>query len=112
MHSTLIVIEGPLKGTLLPLHEGEVSIGRDDSNTLAIDDLAASRCHCKIRRERDRFRLADAGSRNGTFVNGKVVREHVLAHGDQIRIGSSVFLFSQQSAPALEPPETLDDDLL
>src|SRR5437870_4860236 len=66
MHSTLIVIEGPLKGTLLPLHEGEVSIGRDDSNTLAIDDLAASRCHCKIRRDRDRFRLTDAGSRNGT----------------------------------------------
>ena len=80
MGLTLVAIEGPLKGTLLPLNGTEVSIGREESNTLSIDDLSASRHHCKISRDGDSFKLTDLSSRNGTLVNGKAVREHLLKH--------------------------------
>ncbi|PYT19324.1 MAG: hypothetical protein DMG59_00710 [Acidobacteria bacterium] len=109
MSFTLVAIEGPLKGTLLPLNGTEVSIGREESNTLSIDDLSASRHHCKISRDGDSFKLTDLSSRNGTLVNGKAVREHLLKQGDQIQVGASVFLFSQgATAPAGNPVE-LDD---
>jgi Nif-specific regulatory protein len=46
-----------------------------------------------IRAAAERFQLTDLDSRNGTFVNGVPVRERLLKHNDQIRIGGSLFLF-------------------
>jgi hypothetical protein len=50
----------------------------------------------------DGFSLFDLESLNGTFVNGRPVREHALAHGDEISIGDSriVFLSGDADAPA------------
>jgi transcriptional regulator with GAF, ATPase, and Fis domain len=46
-----------------------------------------------IRKEATGFRLLDLESRNNTFVSGVPVRDRVLARGDQIRVGNSVFIF-------------------
>src|SRR5690242_11431309 len=93
MGAVLVGMDGPPKGRLVPLGEAEVSIGRDQTNAFAVDDLVASRHHCVIRATGERFQLTDLDSRNGTFVNGVPVRERLLEHNDQIRVGGSLFLF-------------------
>jgi pSer/pThr/pTyr-binding forkhead associated (FHA) protein len=84
---------GPLADSIYLLTEAEVRIGRDPSNSLAISDLSLSRGHCVISREQDGYTICDLDSRNGTFVNGAVVSERRLSHGDQISVGESVFVF-------------------
>jgi len=89
----LEAVSGPLKGKLLRLIKDEVSIGRDPTNEISLLDGLVSRRHCLIRKEGGGFRLQDVESRNSTFVNGVPIRDRVLVHGDEIRIGNSIFIF-------------------
>jgi len=90
----LQAIAGPLKDSTIPLPDGEVTLGRDPANGVAVIDPSVSRKHCQFRREEDgRFRVEDLASRNGTLVNGKTVKEEWLHHGDEIVTGDSVFVF-------------------
>jgi transcriptional regulator with GAF, ATPase, and Fis domain len=84
---------GPLQGRVFPLVETEISIGRDPSNQIAILESLVSRRHCVIRKEGSEFRVLDLDSRNCTFVNGIPAKERSLAHGDEIRVGSSIFVY-------------------
>jgi transcriptional regulator with GAF, ATPase, and Fis domain len=88
----LLVIAGPLKDSTFALPSGEIHIGRDPSNLLAISDPSLSRRHCALAREGDGYRIRDLDSRNGTLVNGVSIKEASLRHGDQISVGDSVFL--------------------
>jgi transcriptional regulator with GAF, ATPase, and Fis domain len=89
----LEAVSGPLKGRQFPLSKDEISIGRDPSNDISLLDSLVSRRHCIIRKETEGFRLVDLESRNNTFVGGVPVRERLLAHGDQIRIGNTILIF-------------------
>ncbi|MDT7780310.1 MAG: two-component system, NtrC family, response regulator HydG [Acidobacteriota bacterium] len=102
MNPRVFVIAGPLKDSVLELGDAEVSIGRDSSNSVRLADSLLSRRHCRINREGESFRLSDLDSLNGTFVNGRPVRRHTLAHGDQISIRESrlVFLLHEGETPA------------
>ena len=94
MRPRLLVIAGPSKDLTIPLPDGEATIGRDPANAVAIIDPSVSRKHCLLRREEDgRFLIRDMESRNGTLVNGVLVKEHWLHHGDEIATGDSLFLF-------------------
>ena len=84
MKPRLQVAAGPLADSVYFLTETEVRIGRDPSNSLTISDLSLSRRHCVLNREDGGYKLRDLESRNGTFVNGGVVSEKRLNHGDQI----------------------------
>jgi transcriptional regulator with GAF, ATPase, and Fis domain len=96
MSARLIGIAGSPKGTILELGVVEISIGREKSNVLCIDEPSVSRQHCVIRAAEERFRLFDLDSRNGTYVNGLPVKERVLENGDQIRVGHCCLLFLAQ----------------
>jgi len=96
----LIAISGPAEGTTFALTEDEISIGREPSNSISINDHSVSRRHCLIRRENGSFMVIDLDSYNGTFVNSLPVGEQSLNHGDQISVGSVRFLF------LLQEPET------
>jgi len=89
----LEAVAGPLKGSSIPLSESEVSIGREPSNNISLLDSGVSRRHCLIIRTGDQFKIQDLNSRNSTFVNGVPVIERVLASGDEIKIGASLFVF-------------------
>jgi Nif-specific regulatory protein len=104
MNPRLLVIAGPLEGSVFELGEGELSLGRDSSNRVRLADSLLSRRHCRITRAGDDFLLTDLESLNGTFVNGRPVREHALADGDQITVGNSrlVFLLAE-GEPTLQP---------
>ena len=71
----------------------EMSIGRDKTNTIVVDDPLVSRIHCKVRRIRTAWYVEDVGSKNGTWVNdkhiacGKAVR---LNPRDVIKLGGRI----------------------
>jgi Nif-specific regulatory protein len=88
-----MAIAGPIKGQIVSLTSDALSIGRSSSNRLALCDLALSRQHCRVSCESGRTVIRDLDSVNGTFVNGLPIRERVLEHGDQIKIGHALFVF-------------------
>lgn len=96
MNPRLVSIAGPLKDSSFALPTGELSVGRDAANVLAISDPSVSRRHCVVKREGNDFKIRDLESRNGTLVNGNPIQEQVLHHGDQISVGDSLFVFLVQ----------------
>jgi DNA-binding NtrC family response regulator len=107
----LVAIDGPLKGAIYTISTERFSIGRKPENTLAQADLSISRHHCTIDCAGNRVRITDHDSQNGTFVNGIPIKERMLVHGDQIAVGTSVFVFLLEeagsgpaNAPALPYP--------
>src|ERR1044071_3659959 len=95
MTARLTAISGTLKGTTFALTQDEVSIGRDLSNTISINDPSISRRHCIISKNggSESFHVVDRESFNGTFVNGLRVVDHALTHRDQIGLGDLRFIF-------------------
>lgn len=74
--------------------EGErLSIGRERSNSLQLDDATVSRHHCVLEAAGEGWKIRDLESHNGTYVNLVPVRERVLASRDEIRIGACDFVF-------------------
>lgn len=70
-----------------------VTIGRNEDNTIMVDNLAVSGYHARIDLAGKDHILTDLQSTNGTFVNDKKVVSHKLSHGDNIIIGKHVILF-------------------
>ena len=93
MPARLIASSGPLKGGVFELPEGEWSVGRSTANQLCLNDPAVSRRHCIFSRSGEQCTLRDLGSHNSTLVNGQAVTADQLRHGDEIRIGESIFVF-------------------
>ncbi|EDY60325.1 MULTISPECIES: FHA domain-containing protein [Streptomyces] len=75
-----------------PLPTRTVRIGRADDNDLVIDDLVVSRHHAELRALPDgSYDIADLGSHNGTYLNGRPVTSAPLGPGDIVGIGHSAF---------------------
>ncbi|OYZ08744.1 MAG: hypothetical protein B7Y32_01945 [Methylophilales bacterium 16-45-7] len=87
-----------------PLNKERISIGRKQDNDIVIDNLAVSGLHAVIVTiGKDSF-LEDANSTNGTFVNLKPVRKHVLNHDDVIEIGRHHFKYIKEHSSASVAP--------
>jgi pSer/pThr/pTyr-binding forkhead associated (FHA) protein len=93
MQPRLLAISGSLTGTVRPLIDGQISIGRDESNQLCLIDTVVSSKHCTIKQVGEQYEVVDLASRNGTFVNGIPVNRKAIEHGDTIRVGKSELLF-------------------
>lgn len=99
-------LSGPWSGRQFPL-EGLVSVGRVQGNTLQIDDGSVSRKHAELEVTPDGVILRDAGSANGTLLNGEPMdQEFVLQPGDVIQFG--VVEFSFESNEPLTGDHELD----
>ena len=83
-------ISDTLGRRIVPLDKPLFRIGRRHESELQIVSVDVSREHAEIEQDGSgRWLLRDRNSRYGTFANDKAVTEHVLAHGDQIRLGRS-----------------------
>ena len=93
--SMLIIFKGPAKGSRYLITREGATIGRSHESEIFLDDVTVSRSHAAISYEAQqvRFALADRSSLNGTYVNGSVVEETHLSHGDQVQIGKFHLLF-------------------
>jgi len=76
-------------GQQMVLGEYLVTMGRLPECTVSFDDPNISRVHAEIRPDGGGFIISDAGSTNGTLVNGVKVSNHRLADGDRIAIGAT-----------------------
>lgn len=90
MIADLHILTGARAGASLTI-TGEVVAGRAPGLGLRFDpdrDLSVSARHATILFTEGRWIVRDLGSRNGTFVNGRRVREADLEDGDRIRFGT------------------------
>lgn len=72
-----------------------VTIGRSPANTVHISgDGRVSRLHCRITMEDGDFVIEDAGSNNGTLVDGVFIKRQALRGGEEIIIGGTVLQYT------------------
>jgi hypothetical protein len=99
---------GPLPPRALVLPPGTrdtFTIGRDATCDLVLSDMTVSRSHAGLRREAGRWLLTDAGSTNGTRLNGWLVTEPVpVRAGDKVSFGAMTFVIADHTGgPAQHP---------
>jgi len=94
---TLRVVQGADRGKVFGDLAPPISIGREEGNTIQLNDERISRFHCKILLDNDHLVLTDLESTNGTKVNGQSCQLRILRFGDLILVGRSVLLFGDQS---------------
>jgi general secretion pathway protein E len=68
-----------------------------------IDDVEASRAHCIFERVATGVRVRDLGSRNGTKVNGALIKTALLEDGDLVTIGKTELRVLTDGAGAPPP---------
>ena len=93
---TLRVIDGSDRGRVFESLEPPVTIGREEGNTIQLNDERVSRFHLKIQDDHDRLVLTDLESTNGTKVNGESIQLRILRVGDTVSVGRSVLLFGSR----------------
>ncbi len=87
----LWVKEGPRRGRYYPIRHGTI-VGRKEGD-LILDDPKVSGSHAKFTMEGDQFIVWDFGSSNGTYVNGKKIRQAtLLEENDLVKIGDTIFV--------------------
>ena len=87
----LVVTEGRLAGTTLPLRAAGVLIGRNPECALVLDDDFASGRHARVFNRVGAWHAEDLGSTNGTFLDGaRLTTAQPLRLGSTLRIGRTV----------------------
>ncbi|MEX2173847.1 MAG: sigma 54-interacting transcriptional regulator [Pirellulaceae bacterium] len=96
MFSYLLMTVGARPGSQHLLDEQrQTQIGRGLECDIVLSDPLSSRVHAIVNCEGGDWWVRDAGSRNGTFVEGQKVDEARLLAGTMLRVGSSEFEFRQ-----------------
>jgi hypothetical protein len=99
----LVMRSGPTPGKTFPLNKAEMTIGRDTSNEIAINDAEVSRKHSRLVMKGAGYTLEDLGSTNGTFVNGqRLMGPHNLRPGELILLGENVSLNYEAALPDVD----------
>lgn len=89
---TLRVISGADRGRIFRELSTPITIGREEGNTVQLNDERISRFHVKIQEDNGRLVVTDLESTNGTRINGNVCNLKILRYGDTISVGRSVLL--------------------
>ena len=78
-----------------------ILVGRHPECDVRIDSSQISRRHCCLALAYDRLIIRDLGSLNGVRVNGQLVDEIQLSHGDEVAIAHLIY---RVDAPKATPP--------
>lgn len=90
-------MQGPDRGRRFTLPDNEPQLIGRSSEALPITDRSVSRRHAELTPDGRDWYVRDLESANGTFLNGERLAERVkLQPGDQIRCGSTLFVFATQ----------------
>ena len=83
----LVVVRGKERGRIIPIGRAAVILGREDAAGIKMDERGVSRQHARFCVRKGRVSLRDLKSTNGTWCNGRRVREATLKDGDQLQFG-------------------------
>lgn len=108
----LVMRAGPNPGTTFALEGDLLTIGRDSTNTIVINDAEVSRRHSRLTLQGGKYLIEDLGSTNGTFVNNiRLSGPHVLKSGELISLGEQITLvfevlsFDPNATMMSQPPK-------
>jgi pSer/pThr/pTyr-binding forkhead associated (FHA) protein len=82
-----------------PIDSSPMLVGRDETAEIRVDEPLVSRAHARIERRGEAYVVCDLGSTNLTRVNGEVVAERELRHGDEVRFARARCVFLVEGAP-------------
>lgn len=103
----LVMHSGPTPGKTFPMEGDVLTIGREASNAIAINDAEVSRKHAQLVFQGGKYIITDLGSTNGTFVNGqRLTGQHVLQPGEIISLGEQISLLYEVVAQ-VDPNATM-----
>jgi transitional endoplasmic reticulum ATPase len=98
--SKLVLINEGAGGVEIALKPGATTLGRSETNSVAIDDEMISDHHCELRLNGAEVRVRDLQSTNGTFIDEKRITEEILQPGQVLRIGSALFRLETEAVAA------------
>jgi hypothetical protein len=103
----LIAQSGPLEGQRWKI-KTDLILGRNSSCDIVIPMRQVSRQHARVFSKQDKVQVEDLDSKNGTFVNGVLIKEPApLEDGDELQISLAqhfVFLSSDATMPLEDLP--------
>jgi hypothetical protein len=99
----LKLLTGPRRGEEVPLDtERALTVGREASCALSLDDAKVSRRHCVLAWDGAAWVLRDEGSANGTWVDGEKVTSRRMRHGETVTVGDTAFEVVDESPAAVD----------
>lgn len=101
----LVVRRGPQPNQSFELNKDIITLGRDITNDIVINDPEVSRHHLRFTRGASGYNVEDLGSTNGTFIGGqRLTGVRPLNRGDMISLGETVTLGYEVIRPQAESP--------
>jgi pSer/pThr/pTyr-binding forkhead associated (FHA) protein len=89
----LVVEIGPTPRRIYTLKADNITLGRDLSNDIVVQDPEVSRWHLQLFRNPDGYSVKDMGSTNGTVLNGiRLTGSKPLKVFDTVELGTAVRL--------------------
>src|SRR3989449_1804548 len=101
----LIIEDDEGRKTVVPLVRDEITIGRQDGNTIRLTERNVSRRHARLVKENGNVLIEDLGSYNGAGVNGeKITGRTRIKEGDLVEIGDyDLGIQGKIDAPTMTP---------
>ena len=101
VNPSLSIVKGPQAGMSFELDQDSITIGRDPSNSVFLNDMTVSRHHARIDLSNIASGFAtieDLSSLNGTWVNGTIVSQAQICDGASIQIGTFYMVFHSNTS--------------
>lgn len=103
--TTFLVVRDGVKADWVAIWDTlEITVGRHESQDIAVREAEVSRKHCVFRQKGGVYTLEDLGSALGTTVNGEPIKVHELKSGDVVAVGSLKIKFGQTASPVKPGP--------
>ena len=93
---TLRVLDGANRGETYEDITLPITIGREEGNSIQLNDERVSRVHVRVQMDHDDLVLTDLDSTNGSRVNNEEVQLKILRYGDLITIGRSTLVYGSR----------------
>lgn len=100
----LVVLKDGSPDESYDLKTERTTIGRSDENAFQIPEGSVSGTHCEVILQNDEITVKDLGSTNGTFVDGKRIKEGKVSHGQLLRLGDIQLRFEVPGKPVPPSP--------
>ncbi|HYO65252.1 MAG TPA: FHA domain-containing protein [Archangium sp.] len=101
----LIIEDDEGRKTVVPFVRDEITIGRQEGNTIRLTERNVSRRHARLVRQNGHVLVEDLGSYNGVRINGERIKGQTqVADGDLIQIGDYDLALQKEASAQPQPP--------